>query len=139
LIFIFVFGTKHSKCPKLRKNDNTQMNKQKCFCLNLSNNHRLCNIRKLLKQVMSKQKACNNNKKIFFIYQRSAFLPHLALFFYGMALFLVSGDFLNYEKKFNQTIHEFWLFIILRLFFGSFRADPCFIHILSHYHHHVNN
>jgi hypothetical protein len=52
-------------------------------------------------------------------------LAHLALFFYGMALFIVGGDFfamtINREiteikvlpilLKFHQNIHEIWLFI----------------------------
>jgi uncharacterized membrane protein len=67
------------------------------------------------------------------LHQGSAFLAHLALFFYGMALFLVDGDLLAMKIireiteifQFNRIIHEIWLFIILCLFFGPFRADPC--------------
>jgi hypothetical protein len=75
--------------------------------------------------------------------QRSAFLAHFGSFgsfFLWYGSFLRSDSrrwFLNYETNwwnhrnqsilliFNQTIHEIWLFIILFLLFGSFRADPC--------------
>jgi hypothetical protein len=37
--------------------------------------------------------------KIIVFEQGSAFLAHLALFLYGVALFIVGGDFLNYENS----------------------------------------
>jgi hypothetical protein len=72
-------------------------------------------------------------KQIWYTFEQgSAFL---ALFLYGMALFIVGGDFLSYENnhrnesilfKFNQIIHEIWLFIILCYFLALFVPTPAF-------------
>jgi hypothetical protein len=45
-------------------------------------------------------------------------------FLYGIAHFIVGGDFLAMNKtvlKLNQVIHEMWLFVILCLFFALLR------------------